>query len=270
MSGNTGQQASAPHSDGADATGGPLYDWGLASRWKQMKSYFGDLGIASKLANYFDGMRVGWAQSELPLGGLIPVRDENFESAVGRATSLSIGTLYHGLHAGGEGTLGGGMTLGGAATSEFGVGFLAMAGGVALDADAVYETAQTVANAKGAAGAISNAMQMRQSGDNGGESKGEAPVASDRPEYRPNPAHNPKAPLPGKTPEPADAASVYQRAMRTDARTWYGRGANGEIYRFQSDNAGGAHFNGMTGDEGGLRPESIPIEIRRALAPGGR
>ena len=46
---------------------------------------------------------------------------------------------------------------------------------------------------------------------------------------------------------------------------WYARGANGEIYRFSPDNVGGAHFSGMTGGEGGIPPNRIPIAVRRGL-----
>jgi RHS repeat-associated protein len=67
-----------------------------------------------------------------------------------------------------------------------------------------------------------------------------------RPDYEPNPAHDPYSPQfnPQKTPEPSDAASVYQNASRGGMGTWYGRGQGG-WYRYFSDNAGGAHFSGI-------------------------
>lgn len=41
--------------------------------------------------------------------------------------------------------------------------------------------------------------------------------------YRAHPAHNPRAPLPRKTLEPADAAVLYQtRAIQSEG-LWYGR-----------------------------------------------
>ncbi len=79
-----------------------------------------------------------------------------------------------------------------------------------------------------------------------------------RPEYRPNPAHDPTSALfnPRKTPEPADAASVFSSASRANMGTWYGRGEGG-WYRYFSDNAGGAHFSGIV-------PESqVPNAIRK-------
>jgi RHS repeat-associated protein len=79
-----------------------------------------------------------------------------------------------------------------------------------------------------------------------------------RPEYRANPAHNPSSPHfdPRKTPEPSDAASVYQDAKPADIGTWYGRGIGG-WYRYFSDNAGGVHFSGIV-------PESrVPAAILR-------
>jgi hypothetical protein len=82
-----------------------------------------------------------------------------------------------------------------------------------------------------------------------------------RPPYRANPAHDPKSPLfnPRKTPEPPDAANVYQNSVRADIGTWYGRSADGKFYRYFSDNAGGAHFSGIV-------PKSrVPREVLKEL-----
>lgn len=89
--------------------------------------------------------------------------------------------------------------------------------------------------------------------------------ASKKPPYRANPAHDPGSPRfnSTKTPEPADAVSVFESAIEGNGH-YYGRGANDELYRFSSDNAGGVHFSGMTG-ESGLRLEDIPIGVRRSL-----
>lgn|GEM_PF-6322196 len=67
------------------------------------------------------------------------------------------------------------------------------------------------------------------------------------PEYRRNPAHDPRSPQfnPRKTPEPPDAAGLYQTSVRGDFGTWYARGPNDQIYRYFSDNAGGVHFSGI-------------------------
>jgi len=74
----------------------------------------------------------------------------------------------------------------------------------------------------------------------------EAVNAHVRPEYRPNPAHDPRSNAFDfrKTPEPPDAATVYLTAIRADMGTWFGRGEAG-WYRYSSDNAGGAHFSGI-------------------------
>jgi RHS repeat-associated protein len=66
-----------------------------------------------------------------------------------------------------------------------------------------------------------------------------------RPEYQSNPAHDLMSPLfnPRKTPEPADAASVYGNAVRGGMGTWYGQGQGG-LYRYFSDGAGTVHFSG--------------------------
>jgi hypothetical protein len=102
------------------------------------------------------------------------------------------------------------------------------------------------------------------------EKKNESPdtesSGSTRPPYHANPARLPGPTMnPNKTPEPGDAAQVYQAAVQADKKTFYGLSqATGEIYRFFTDNAGTAHFSGATGP-GGIRLESIPITIRRLL-----
>ena len=85
--------------------------------------------------------------------------------------------------------------------------------------------------------------------------------------FKPNPAHTPGRPgfNPSKTPEPPDAASVYENAVEGPNGKWYGRAANGEYYRFSPDNVGGAHFSGSTGGKIRLRVDDIPAEIRRIL-----
>ncbi|MBB3834027.1 hypothetical protein FHR55_002249 [Xanthomonas arboricola] len=68
-----------------------------------------------------------------------------------------------------------------------------------------------------------------------------------KPPYLSNPAHDPKNPLfnPNKTPEPKDAADAYNKGVvRGGIGTWYGKGADGQIYRYFSDNAGSVHFSG--------------------------
>lgn len=85
--------------------------------------------------------------------------------------------------------------------------------------------------------------------------------------YRANPAHDPHSSSfnPRKTPEPSDAASVYERSLYDGEKHWYGLGSNNEIYRFSPDNAGGVHFTGMTGGTDGIKLDRIAIEIRRGL-----
>ena len=68
-----------------------------------------------------------------------------------------------------------------------------------------------------------------------------------RPPYHANPAHDPGSPSFNKlkSPEPSDAAAVYSRAVRSGMGEWFGLGRDGHVYRFFSDNAGGAHFSGI-------------------------
>jgi len=99
---------------------------------------------------------------------------------------------------------------------------------------------------------------------------GSGDLSGPKPEFRPNPARQPGRRGFGrhKTLEPTDARRVYDNAVKGPDGVWYGRGSNGEIYRFSPDRAGGAHFSGMTGPGApggpkGIRLDDIPIEIRR-------
>jgi filamentous hemagglutinin len=84
--------------------------------------------------------------------------------------------------------------------------------------------------------------------------------------FQPNPAHTPGQTgfNPAKTIEPADSAQVYENATQGKDGNWYGKGGNGQIYRYFPDNTGGAHFSGMTG-ENGIPLDRIPIGVRRFL-----
>lgn len=100
--------------------------------------------------------------------------------------------------------------------------------------------------------------------DGPGQDSGSSTAA--KPEFRPNPAHQKGTPEYNarKTPEPPDSEEVYDNSTQGKDGNWYGLGENGEIYRFAPDNAGGAHFNGMSGP-GGIRMDNIPIAVRREL-----
>jgi len=78
-----------------------------------------------------------------------------------------------------------------------------------------------------------------------------------KPPYKANPAHDSKSPLynPRKTPEPVDSIQAYENSVRGDMGTWYGKGSDGQIYRYFSDNAGGVHFSGIVSK--GLVPATI-------------
>lgn len=47
--------------------------------------------------------------------------------------------------------------------------------------------------------------------------------------------------------------------MRANSYTWYGVGANGQIYRFFSDNAGNVHFSGI------VDRSQVPNEVLKLL-----
>jgi RHS repeat-associated protein len=73
-----------------------------------------------------------------------------------------------------------------------------------------------------------------------------------KPEYEVNPAHVPGPTfVKGKTPLPADALEVYKNAVpgRPDGfpKSWFGKNAAGQIYRYGVNNNNQAHFNGIEG-----------------------
>ncbi len=77
------------------------------------------------------------------------------------------------------------------------------------------------------------------------------------------------------TPIPADAAQVYRNAVpdpSANGRTWWGRGENGDLYRFQSTPDGKhMHWNGATGKTGGDRAiamDNVPGYVRQRLGLG--
>gem|GEM_PF-6059765 len=78
-----------------------------------------------------------------------------------------------------------------------------------------------------------------------------------KPTYHVNPAHVPGLGLkPGKTPLPNDAHSVYVNAVPNDPvnpTAWFGRNADGQIYRFSPGNDGTMHFSGIDGVGDGVR-----------------
>jgi hypothetical protein len=92
-----------------------------------------------------------------------------------------------------------------------------------------------------------------------------------KPTYAVNPAHVPGPTLrPGKTPLPADAAEVFRNAVPdspTNPRFWYGKDANGRIYRFSSGNDGTAHFSGIDGVGDGIRNITQYALDRLAVLP---
>jgi RHS repeat-associated protein len=90
------------------------------------------------------------------------------------------------------------------------------------------------------------------------ESAGKLPrFQGPKPTYHVNEAHVPGPKFnPKKEPLPADAAEVYKRAVpdaSEAARNWYGKNADGTIYRFSNGNDGTAHFSGSSATKDGIR-----------------
>jgi hypothetical protein len=80
-----------------------------------------------------------------------------------------------------------------------------------------------------------------------------------KPKYHVNPAHVPGRGLRranAKTPLPADAEQVFADAVPnhpTDPTAWFGKNADGQIYRFSLGGDGTAHFSGIDGVGSGVR-----------------
>ena len=89
-----------------------------------------------------------------------------------------------------------------------------------------------------------------------------------KPRYHVNEAHRPGTRfVRGKTPLPDDAEDVFLRAVPDDPispRNWYGKNADGQIYRFSGANDGTAHFSGIEGVGDGVR--NITRYARERLA----
>ena len=82
-----------------------------------------------------------------------------------------------------------------------------------------------------------------------------------KPPYKANPAHDKGSHLynPKKTPEPTDAAQVYENAVLGKIGTWYGKNSNGQLYQYFSDGTGGVHFAGT------VTKEKVPNEVLKQL-----
>ena len=110
-------------------------------------------------------------------------------------------------------------------------------------------------------------------GDGGGGQHGRLPrYNGPKPTYEPNQAHTPGKPGwgPRKTREPDDAKSVYKNAVPDDdvqAKHWYGKNSDGEIYRYSDSNNGTAHFTGRQYEGDGLPHISPYARTRLAELP---
>lgn len=79
-----------------------------------------------------------------------------------------------------------------------------------------------------------------------------------KPSSHVNPAHVPgqRGFNPAKTPLPGDAEDVFARAVPNDPTNpsaWFGKNADGQIYRYSLGNDGTAHFSGIDGVGDGIR-----------------
>ena len=79
-----------------------------------------------------------------------------------------------------------------------------------------------------------------------------------KPTHHTNPAHVAGQPgfNPKKTPQPSDAESVYAKAVPNDPMNptaWFGKNADGQIYRYSLGRNGTMHFSGIDGVGDGTR-----------------
>jgi len=112
--------------------------------------------------------------------------------------------------------------------------------------------AATIAGGKGA-------LEKGAAGREAASGGGKLPRFQGRkPTYHVNEAHVPGSPRfnPKKEPLPADAAEVFKKAVpdaAEGANNWYGKNADGTIYRFSNANDDTAHFSGSSVSKDGIR-----------------
>ena len=79
-----------------------------------------------------------------------------------------------------------------------------------------------------------------------------------------NPKHHPNA-RGDASPEPSDAEEVFKNAIEGPDGCWYGKNAQGEIYRFSRPSNGETHWNGSSSGPNAIRPNNIPASVKRSL-----
>ena len=122
---------------------------------------------------------------------------------------------------------------------------------------AVIDGTATAADYENIGGGIADFGMVAVIGGVKGAGEGAARFNGPKPGYAVNPAHVPGRGLKlGKTPLPADAEQVFKGAVPNDAKNptaWFGKNADGQIYRFSPGNDGTAHFSGIHGVGDGTR-----------------
>ena len=67
------------------------------------------------------------------------------------------------------------------------------------------------------------------------------------------------------SPQPPNLQELYARSVVDSKGVRWSRDADGVIHRFSAPSNGEVHWNGSTAGPNPIRPENIPIEVRRAL-----
>jgi hypothetical protein len=79
-----------------------------------------------------------------------------------------------------------------------------------------------------------------------------------------NPKHHPNS----VSPEPPNAAKLYELSISDKSGVRWSKDADGTIHRFSKPSNGETHWNGSTAGISPISLQNIPVEIRRLLAGG--
>ena len=85
------------------------------------------------------------------------------------------------------------------------------------------------------------------------------PPDDEDPERITNPKHHPNS----KSPEPRNADKLYENSVVDNNGVRWAKDADGTIHRFSKPSNGQSHWNGSTSGVDPIKPQNIPVEIRR-------
>jgi RHS repeat-associated protein len=132
---------------------------------------------------------------------------------------------------------------------------------------AMWEAGKSLGQACQAAGdAVRNWFsQDSAGGTNSGASNASPPPDDEDPERITNPKHHPNS----KSPEPQNADKLYENSVADKNGVRWAKDADGTIHRFSKPSNGQTHWNGSTSGVDPIKPQNIPVEIRRIFGGKG-